>query len=191
MQFVFSLPPCGNKHLTAVSTCLALSAARCRRLIDSTDDQWASAETQGLPNSYRVARQQTLRHELLGEYADLFYAVSQINSEYYRFELVGLSQTDPVQILRYDAADGAHYDWHVDIGETSSTRKLSFSLQLSDPDDYAGGDLEFLPGQTGAPNTRQQGTLIVFPSYKAHRVTLLTRGVRHALVGWLHGTAFR
>lgn len=191
MQFVFSLPPCGNKHLTAVSTCLALSNVRCKRLVDSASREWASAETEGLPDSYRVAQQQTLRHELLSEYADLFYAASQINSEYYRFELAGLSQTDPIQILRYDAADAAHHDWHVDIGERNSTRKLSFSLQLSDSNDYEGGDLEFLPIQSGSPNLRQQGTLIVFPSYKTHRVTHITRGVRYALVGWLHGTAFR
>ncbi len=191
MQFIFSLPPCGNKHLTAVSTSVALSSARCRTIIDSATGQWAAAETQGPPNSYRVALQQTLRYELLSQYADLFYAVSQINSEYYRFELAGLSQTDPVQILRYEAADAAHHDWHVDIGESHSTRKLSFSLQLSDADDYDGGDLEFLPDQVGDPDMRQQGTLIVFPSYKTHRVRQITSGVRYALVGWLHGAAFR
>jgi len=193
MQFLFSLPPCGNKHLTSVSSGAALTKERCLHLINSANaDQWSRAETEDFAlNNRRVVRQQSLRYELLTEYADLFYAISQINGEYFRFEIVGISQADPVQLLRYEAADLGHYDWHVDIGEKNSTRKLSFSLQLSDPEDYDGGDLQFLPDHQEARTMRTQGTLIVFPSYKTHRVTPVTRGVRYALVGWVHGMAYR
>ena len=35
------------------------------------------------------------------------------------------------------------------------------------------------------------GNAIVFPSYIAHRVLPITSGMRHALVAWIHGPAFR
>ena len=34
---------------------------------------------------------------------------------------------------------------------------------------------------------RQKGTVIVFPSFLQHRVTEITEGQRHALVGWREG----
>jgi hypothetical protein len=38
--------------------------------------------------------------------------------------------------------------------------------------------------------TPTPGTVIVFPSYLAHCVTPVTKGVRWALVGWVHGPSF-
>ena len=82
------------------------------------------------------------------------------------------------------------YDWHVDHGVPVSTRKMSYSLQLTDPQDYVGCNLEI-----GLPVPRRQartrGHLLVFPSHLAHRVTPITSGVRKALVGWVHGPALR
>jgi PKHD-type hydroxylase len=72
-------------------------------------------------------------------------------------------------------------------------RKLSFSLQLSDPEDYTGGEVQFMDNSRKtyfAP--KQRGTLIMFDSR-----SLLTDYVRSSLaservlVGWVVGKRWR
>jgi PKHD-type hydroxylase len=72
-----------------------------------------------------------------------------------------------------------------------STRKLSFSLLLSDDDAYEGGDLLIHIGEKPQHTKRKKGTIIFFPSYMLHEVTEVTKGTRQALVGWVTGPAFR
>ncbi len=116
------------------------------------------------------------------------------NDQLYGFRLDGFAETDPPAVLRYEVGD--HFAWHPDVGAEgtpAATRKLSFTVQLSDPTTYDGGDLELAVHEltgTSAGGLRAQGTLILFPSFLMHRVTPVTRGARHAIVGWLHGPAF-
>jgi PKHD-type hydroxylase len=72
-------------------------------------------------------------------------------------------------------------------------RKLSISVQLSAPDEYEGGDFEFMDvGQPPKPiNIRTQGTAIIFPSITYHKVTPVTKGKRYSLVGWYEGPEWR
>ena len=125
----------------------------------------------------------------------------RINEEHFRFRIEGLRADDPVTVMRYGPGD--HFLWHLDNGvvaEPVGSRKLSFTIQLSGPDEYEGGDLEFAlyheayGGRAFAADreaTRQAGQLILFPAFHVHRVAPVTRGRRHALVGWLHGPTFR
>ena len=71
-------------------------------------------------------------------------------------------------------------------------RSLSIVVQLSDPNDYDGCDLELLNMGEKRPTKmmRDRGTLIAFPSYTLHRVTPATRGVRNSLVAWVTGKPF-
>lgn len=108
------------------------------------------------------------------------------NSEWYRFNLSGF--TEPLQLTKYE--HGGHYDWHTDFGsQASSIRKLSVVIQLTDPTTYEGGNLEFM-GVKGKDIERNQGDMIVFPSFEYHRVTPVTKGVRHSLVTWISGNTF-
>lgn len=71
-------------------------------------------------------------------------------------------------------------------------RKLSFSLLLSDPDTYEGGNLQFIAenGKTYyAP--RQKGAIILFDSRTQHRVKKVTKGVRKSIVGWVCGPRWK
>ena len=45
-------------------------------------------------------------------------AVSTVNAEHYRFDLMGI--THAVQLLHYKASENGKYDWHIDAGEGSS-----------------------------------------------------------------------
>lgn len=116
----------------------------------------------------------------------LAFVVEKVNRRY-RFEITGFSQY--ILLSQYQVGDG--FEWHMDAaGTDTSTRKLSLSVQLTNPGEYEGGGLEFMPhGEIAF--SRDQGTIIVFPSYLCHRVARVTRGARAALVGWAEGPTFK
>ena len=71
-------------------------------------------------------------------------------------------------------------------------RKLSFSIQLSDPDDYEGGNVQFLDEAGNsyfAP--RKRGTIVLFDSRTMHRVLKVTKGTRKSIVGWTVGPRWK
>jgi len=118
-------------------------------------------------------------------YEKLWMAVEEVN-RHYQFEILGIRE---VQVARYYAED--FYDWHLDIGKTdTSTRKLSLSVQLTDPNDYEGGEFVLRDYQNERP-VKEIGSVIVFPSYLSHRVNRVTTGERWSLVAWVHGPPFR
>ncbi len=112
-----------------------------------------------------------------------------INAMAYRFDLTGFSER--IQYSVYHASEGGHYDWHVDQGLLGTRRKLSLTLQLTDPSQYQGGDLQFLAGNLTETAPRERGMLIAFPSYGVHRVAPVTSGTRKSLVIWITGPRFR
>ena len=77
-------------------------------------------------------------------------------------------------------------------------RKLSVTVNLTSPEEYEGGNLKFDLGKHNkggqfheADVAREQGTIIVFPSYINHCVTPVTRGTRYSLVLWCSGRPFK
>jgi len=112
-----------------------------------------------------------------------------LNDRVYQFALSGFSEN--LQYTVYHGAEGGHYDWHVDHGPLRTRRKLSLSLQLSDPSRYEGCDLQFQAGNKIETAPRDRGTVIAFPSYVLHRVTPCTKGTRKAIVAWTTGPQFQ
>jgi len=98
---------------------------------------------------------------------------------------------DNIQYTEYEG-NGGHYDWHLDIGPTSiNHRKVSVVVQLSDPKDYVGGELELHPGSNSFAVPRRKGAVVLFPSFILHRVTPLTSGLRRSLVLWAGGDHYK
>jgi PKHD-type hydroxylase len=114
--------------------------------------------------------------------------VSIVNAEHFDYEIMGI--THELQLLHYDSGeDPGHYEWHVDVGNmTSSTRKISVSVQLTAPDQYTGGDLMVNSNGEMLNASRDRGALALFPSYCLHKVTPMQEGERWALVIWVHGS---
>jgi PKHD-type hydroxylase len=123
----------------------------------------------------------------------------------------------PFQYTVYSAqpeSTGDFYTWHTDAMEETysdgTIRKLSFTLQLSDPDEYEGGHFQWIePGivfdrlgnkfdnidltkavRTLPFSAKEKGSIIYFPSFVHHQVTPVTRGVRKSLVGWCYGRPY-
>lgn len=105
------------------------------------------------------------------------------------FDVTGFGED--FQFGEYNSEDNGYYDWHLDLGPESIWRKISLSIQLTDPETYEGGDLQFHKSQNYVTAPKEKGTIILFPSYLCHRVTPVTKGVRHSLVTWITGPPYR
>jgi PKHD-type hydroxylase len=121
-------------------------------------------------------------------YQKVFDLIKNANENMWNFNISFFKED--IQISEYNHEYEGHYDWHMDFGTNASTRKLSISIQLSDPEEYEGGELNFQIHKTILKAPNQKGTAIVFPSYLLHRVTKVTKGTRRSLVCWIHGPPF-
>ena len=106
-----------------------------------------------------------------------------------------LESLENLQLTRYVAPDG-HYNFHIDSDGHSrrnvneSVRKLSMSCLLSDSSEFEGGSFQMQTGDTPYDVELKKGDIVIFTSYKLHRVSPVTKGVRHSMVAWGHGRAF-
>lgn len=140
-----------------------------------------------IPNDIRKTEVSWIEHSQETDwlYHKLHKVVMDCNLSRYGFELTGF--LEKLQLTHY--REGDHYGWHQDSGPGEfSVRKLSLVVQLSKPEEYEGGELEFL-SKSKAPS--EQGDIVLFPSYNAHQVTPVTKGERYSLVAWVRGPAFR
>ena len=73
----------------------------------------------------------------------------------------------------------------------TSSRKLSIVVQLSEPNEYQGGDLQFMYASEPYTAIKEKGSVYTFPSFVMHKVTPVFSGVRRTLVAWVAGPAFK
>jgi PKHD-type hydroxylase len=111
-----------------------------------------------------------------------------LNERFFKFDLFGINEG--FQFTNYEAPSGK-YGKHVDRATSTLVRKLSISIQLTDPKEYHGGELYLYDGDEGIVMDKTQGTLIIFPSYVLHEVMPVTKGERNSLVTWVTGKQFK
>lgn len=150
------------------------------------------------------------RWALPGDWVPSFISnyVNVANEQMFEYELNAIHYTE-CHMLEY--GPGHYYHWHCDAAVENTTlkpprtwqttemcnqdyvRKISFTLQLSNEDDYTGGDIQLVDSFTNkmitVPKTR--GTLILFDSRITHRVKPVKTGKRVALVGWALGPKWK
>ena len=143
----------------------------------------------------------------------LWHYVQRANRENFLYDLRNIDG-ESLQYTRYEA--GQFYGWHNDAGLATQykpqsvgnraeglandfvnenielVRKLSFSLQLSDPDDYEGGNVQIM-NESGTSHfvPRKKGAIVLFDSRAQHRVLKVTKGTRKSIVGWTVGPRWR
>lgn len=130
-------------------------------------------------------------------YQRLIDMAAEANDALWKFDLV--SAPENIQYTEYYAHENGHYDWHQDIGpgDLGSKRKVSITIQLSESDEYEGGELQITSGgdtsnDWGAQTCpRGGGVAVLFPSYMMHRVSPVTKGTRRSLVLWVGGSHYR
>lgn len=85
----------------------------------------------------------------------------------------------------------------MDDNKVGKIRKISMTVNLTNPDNYDGGDLKFDFGPHNdkryhtCKEIRPKGSIIVFPSFVHHQVTPVTRGTRFSLVMWNLGKPYK
>jgi PKHD-type hydroxylase len=123
----------------------------------------------------------------------LNFVIQAINEKFYNFNLNGYSK---FQYTTYNADNGGHYDWHMDmpVGQIHTPdielRKLSLTLQLNDT--FSGGEFMINPGKEENSDTipMKKGRIILFPSFMIHKVAPVNMGTRRSIVVWVLGPKF-
>ena len=116
-------------------------------------------------------------------------AVNGVNNQFFKYDL---TEIQSLQFTTYDSEEKGFYGKHIDMMYRSTgTRKLSLSIQLSEPEDYSGGDLLLHTGEEPLVLPKSQGIGIFFPSYTLHEVKPVTKGIRYSLVAWFLGPQFK
>jgi PKHD-type hydroxylase len=122
----------------------------------------------------------------------LMKVIHEVNNQYFNYDI---DTIESLQFTVYSEDVNGFYKKHTDTmyGSVSNSisRKLSFSVQLSDPSTYEGGDLLLHYQETPVVCNRKLGAVNFFPSYMLHEVTPVTKGTRYSLVGWVTGPSFR
>ena len=127
----------------------------------------------------------------------LWHYIRMANKDNFLYDISDI-ENDMIQYTQYNKGD--FYNWHTDmdicdINEPDQlVRKLSFTLQLTNEDEYTGGNLEFADFDDSSYRflvPKSRGTVIVFDSRTPHRVTPIESGIRKSLVGWVVGKRWR
>lgn len=122
-------------------------------------------------------------------FTKLAHVAASLNANYFGFDLTGFGE--PLQLTSYSEANQGTYKWHQDFGGIEASRKLSMVLQLSNPEEYEGGNLEIMTNGNPTTMDKKRGTIAVFPAWTLHQVTPVTRGGRQTLVAWVSGAPFK
>lgn len=168
------------------------SAEECERILELTQQ----APTESSLIKHKREKDETIRNSNTSilkfsehnkwVYEKLMSAIQEYN-KVLKFRIGSL---EPLQVQAY--RPGGFYSWHMDLGDGNmSTRKISVVVLLNNVKQFKGGKLEFWTGSNRGQNLEvQQGDAVMFPPYLLHRVTPVTEGLRHTMVGWVHGPSF-
>jgi PKHD-type hydroxylase len=136
----------------------------------------------------------------------MWYYLSQCNMYNFMYDI----ETFDNSSLQYTVyTEGMYYGWHTDDTQANVAsmvhprfrshqapikeyvRKLSFSLQLSHPDEYEGGELQLYTNKAVQTVPKELGSIVVFDSRINHRVRKVKSGTRKSLVGWAIGPRWK
>ena len=127
----------------------------------------------------------------------LWHYIRMANKDNFLYDISHI-ENDMIQYTQYNKGD--FYKWHTDMDICDANepdqlvRKLSFTVQLTNEDEYTGGNLEFADFDDSTYRfkvPKSRGTVIVFDSRTPHRVTPVESGIRKSLVGWVVGKRWR
>tara|TARA_B100000700_G_scaffold210481_1_gene231393 strand:- start:14855 stop:15427 length:573 start_codon:yes stop_codon:yes gene_type:complete len=187
-----------NLHVADVVNFKLFSQEKCQEIISLYENSSDWIQTKVGRDSEIVTDSEIRRssiislsenHDFILKYlSDMSDAIREANSQFWNFNI---TERMEIQIMKYVSGD--HYSgWHMDIGNTptAASRKISFIIQLSDPELYDGGNL-IIESMDQGHGVRLQGSATMFPSFISHRVSEVVSGFRYCLVGWVHGPTFK
>jgi PKHD-type hydroxylase len=79
---------------------------------------------------------------------------------------------------------GAHFDEGL-MGQPPLRADLSYTLFLSAPEEYEGGELVLIDTEGEHPYKLRAGSLVLYPATFLHRVETVRLGSRFVAAGWI------
>ena len=126
-------------------------------------------------------------HENEQAMEDLITAALTVNAWNFRL-YANQNISTGFDVIRYKPGD--FYTTHTDWGSIQGNRKISVTVQLSDPSEYKGGEMVMHNGPEAQVINKTQGTATFFPSWTLHEVKPVTEGDRWALVCFFCGPPY-
>ena len=122
----------------------------------------------------------------------MFQMANIVNDKVFHFDIDGCD--DELKLIEY--TEGGFYGWHTDFNAGScSNRKIVGIVQLTDPSEYEGGDVQFGIQDKDTKEwytmNKLKGSLTIFPTFLSHNVTPVTKGTRYVLQELFIGDHFR
>jgi PKHD-type hydroxylase len=195
---------------------------RIREICEKSEEE--EALTYGIENpvnaNHTIRKNKVSWHDNEELYSIIRPTIDDVNQQSgWNYNITAI---EPFQYTVY-YGDQNHYHWHTDTIVNDRTlspdypedhilkntvRKISCSIQLTDPSEYDGGEFELLSLKEKKeenreeqlnldgynvmepiklPHFKEKGSALFFPSFTYHRVKPVTNGIRRSLVIWLRG----
>tara|TARA_A100000172_G_C3044150_1_gene111736 strand:+ start:2254 stop:2787 length:534 start_codon:yes stop_codon:yes gene_type:complete len=156
-----------------------LSEKECADILDNASDNWKNSKVGAFnyESKERISSEQTVYN--YGKFVSSIYELKK---------QLGIQKL-PVyyKLVRYKKGDV--FKRHRDVGEGYNNRYKTLIIQLSNPDNYKGGDLliynNIKDNKAYFKASKQIGSCIMFPANLLHEVTPIEEGIRYSLVLWL------
>jgi PKHD-type hydroxylase len=153
-----------------------------RKIIDSGSWKNGKDSATGAAKLIKANKQITADDKVFGKimpYISKVHNDPTIKSYTFLKELI-----DP-RVSLYELND--HYDWHIDVALLANRRTdLSYTIFLSDKNEYEGGELAFKTGNQIFTVKGSSGQIVIYPSGLLHKVNQVKSGKRLVIVGWIN-----
>jgi PKHD-type hydroxylase len=121
------------------------------------------------------------------------------NNNHWRFDIIPYPRmcVSSQVLLDWQAAGNRKMRWHSDYTADPRDKEQNFEvkivagIQLSDPADYDGGQLEIYSGSEIVRPALEQGDMVLYPNFLLHRRLPITRGCRLGLITLAYGPCWR
>jgi len=169
-----------------------LTSEECEQiLLETKYGMLPSLTTDGeerILSDYRGSEQLRLNKEKYDWlYKRIENIIHKVNDSLFNFDIDGI---EDLQLTRYTPNNGGYFKRHNDIIGKEPARKITAVIQMSNADEYEGGELKLQLNEVGTAD-KIKGHMVIFPSYVIHEVTPVTSGTRYTLVIWGIGPKFR
>lgn len=162
----------------------------CKKILDEcVEDLWIPSTVVGSANFHKSKRQK-LRGDIQGfPFSNIRDVTKNANDSIFDFSLIGIIDQDYPQVFKY--AENDFYNMHIELNPMAPSRKITFIINLTDPSEYEGGNINFLNVDADADMLKEQGACLVFPSFMPFSIDPVTKGNKSILIGHVHGAIFK
>jgi len=122
----------------------------------------------------------------------MFQMANIVNDSVFHFDIDACD--DELKLIEY--TKGGFYGWHTDFNAGScSNRKIVGIVQLTDPSEYEGGEVQFGIQDKDTKEwysmNQLKGSLTLFPAFLCHNVVPISKGKRYVIQEIFVGDHFK